>query len=123
MNKALKFGALAVFVGAVTGCANSLQDAGMTRVRVATPNGTVVEIDLGKEYEQFEATLTWVDNRPVVSISATGVRAFEGQALAAAVAIEIQRQISERIRLGVAVTVDEVSAITNDVLGSMIPNE
>jgi len=72
----------------------------MTRLNVKTAAGTVIEMDLGKQYESFHGTLTWVDGNPVVIIEATGVSAFEGQATAARVAVEIEREVTRRLKLG-----------------------
>lgn len=116
---------LGVLLSVLVGCASNIAtrevtDFGMTRLEVTTPDGMSVKLDLGKEYSSFEGRLTWVDGKPDVHITAIGVAAFQGQALATAAVMEIQRQLTERIRIGGEVTESVVTAITRSVLGGMV---
>ena len=122
MNKIL---ICAILAGFMAGCTSTktieeTSDFGMTRLEVSTPDGMKVKLDLGKEYSSFEGSLSWSEGKPVVDVRAIGVRAFEGQALAASVAMEVQRQLTERLHIGGEITADVVSAVVKAVLGSMI---
>jgi hypothetical protein len=111
---------LSTLVGCTSNIATrEVTDFGMTRLEVKTPDGMSVKLDLGKEYSSFEGHLTWVDGKPDVQVTAIGVSAFEGQALATAAVMEIQRQLTERVRIGGEVTESVVTAITRSVLGGM----
>ena len=118
-------GALTLLAFLTAGCVSSTtiketSDFGVSRLSVDTPDGMKVRLDLGKEYDSFYGSLKWVDGKPEVSVTAIGARGFEGQALASSVAVEVQRQLTERVELGAELTAELASSITKAVLGSAL---
>lgn len=109
-----------------TGCASNValresSDFGVSRLEMRRPDGTHVKLDLGKEYASFKASLSWdEEGRPAVKVEAVGVRAFEGQALAAHVVAEVERQISVRTAAGGVITSGVVGGIVQKVLAGAL---
>jgi len=125
---------LALSLIALSGCAGqalkgvpSVTDAGTTSIHTTPvfgkPGESVIgikyDIVLGKEYEAFDLSLTWSDEgRPIVTVRAVGVKAFEGQRSAQAITLAIQQTLSAA---GVEVTESIMQGIGDAVKASIFP--
>ena len=109
---------MAAVVGAalfLSACATPQDYAGINHVDYTTPDGRNVVVYLGKESETFEAKVVTPDGIDLW-ISASGVRAFEGQQARAQLKAVLYQTLAG---FGIEVTDNIVEALTTGVMGSL----
>jgi hypothetical protein len=72
----------------LSGCA-SLWFAGISDYQLVMPDGVTISIYSGKEEQAVSAALTTTDTGYVITLKESGVKAFQGQAVAGSAASDV----------------------------------
>ncbi len=84
----IRLTAIMLIACSLSGCA-SLWFAGISDYQLVMPDGVTISIYSGKEAQAVSASLTTTDQGYSITLKESGVKAFEGQAVAGSAASDV----------------------------------